>query len=573
MKQLHLKIRPLLLLIPAAAASGQSYDFSELDRILSSAVPGGGTGFSVTIAQSNRTIYQKTFGLYGANTAVPIASASKWLSAAVTMALVDEGKLTLDQEIGPYFPSLTGSKARITVRQLWSHTSGMSAGDAVCQGRADFTLAQCAAQLLSLPLLAEPGTVFAYGGNSMHVGARVAEIAGGKPWIELWREKIAQPLGLTCTRWDEDNPWVSGGGVSCSGDYMRFLEMIANRGVFRGRRVLSAHAVETMQQDQTRGARIVESPYDGAGRPETRYGIGQWLEVVEANGKPAQVGSQGAFGFSPWVDLKRNLYGVVSIVSQLRAWQPYNVQMRETVARIVPEAQVTPLSVTNAASFRSGAVAPGGLLAIFGRAIGPATLQEALLTTAGRFPEEVGGTRVWIDGRPAPLLYASATQVGIAAPYSTAGAASLQLEIEFGGSRTLPIIVPVQATAPALFTANRSGTGNAAALNQDNTVNSPENPAPRGSIVALFGAGGGGTSPPSSDGSVAADARLLAAPVRVRIGNVLIEPEYAGAAPGLISGAVQINVRIPATTPPGATPVTWIAGGVESPAGVTLSVR
>ncbi len=565
------RIRPLLLLFPVAIAAAQTYDFSELDRLLSSAVPGGGTGFSVTIAQNNRTIYQKTFGVYGANTTVPIASASKWLSASVTMALVDEGKLTLDQEIGPYFPNLTGSKARITVRQLWSHTSGMSAGDAICQGRSDFTLAECASQLLSLPLLAEPGTVFAYGGNSMHVGARVTEIAGGKPWIELWREKIAGPLGLTCTRWDEDNPWVSGGAASCAGDYMRFLEMIANRGVFRGRRVLSPEAVEAMQQDQTRGARIVSTPYDS--RPETRYGIGQWLEVRDAGGLPVEVGSQGAFGFSPWVDLKRNLYGVVSIVSQLRTGQPYYLQMREIVARIVPEAQVTSLSVTNAASFRSGGVAPGELLAIFGRGIGPATLQEARLTPSGTFPDEIGGARVWIDGRPAPLLYVSASQVGIAVPLAVANAASMQLEIEMGGSRTPPIVVPVQPTAPGLFTANRAGSGNAAALNQDGSVNSPGNPAARGSIVVLYGTGGGLTNPAASDGAVTANPQRLAASVRVRIGNEVVEPEYAGSAPGLIAGAVQINVRVPASTPAGAVAVTWIAGGVESPAGVTIAVR
>ena len=569
---------PLLLgLFLRAWLAAQSYDFTELDRLLERSIPSAGTGLAVTLVQNGQVIYRKSFGFYSTDPPVPIASASKWYAGALTMALIDEGRLSLDDNLGKFFAGLPADKAAITIRQLWSHTSGIEGSESGCLNRVDLSLADCAAQILALPLESPPGTAFSYGGYSMQVGGRVIEIVTGKRWTDYWREKIAGPLGFSCTGWSEVNPRVAGGAVSCMGDYTRFLTMLANRGVFEGRRVLSPQAVFEMQQDQTRGARIVNSPYQNydnlrPGAARTRYGVGEWLEKQEPSGAPMQLGSQGAFGFSPWIDLRRNLIGVVSIVSLLGRWQPTYFPMRDLVERIIPEALVTPLSVTSAASYRGGVVSPGEILAIFGSGIGPAALAAGSVAN-GRVGLAAGETRVLFDGEAAPILYASAGQTGVVAPFGLEQRSAVRLEIEYQGRRTLPVILPVERTKPALFTANNAGFGQAAALNEDGTVNGAANPAARGAVIVLYLTGGGATNPPAADGIVVTGPQNLAARAAVFLGATEAAPLYAGAAPSLVAGAVQINVRVPANAPAGNLPVVVRIDGRDSQPGVTIAVR
>ena len=565
-----------LWLLPAVLAA-QSYDFAELDRLLERSIPSAGTGLAVTLIQNGQVIYRKSFGLYGSDPTVPIASASKWYSGALTMALVDEGRLSLDDTLGKFFPGLPADKASITIRQLWSHTSGIEGSESGCLNRVDISLADCAAQILALPLESPPGTALSYGGYSMQVGGRVIEIVTGRRWTDYWREKIAGPLGFSCTAWSESNPRVAGGAVSCMADYTKFLTMLANRGIFDGRRVLSVQSVFEMQQDQTRGARIVSSPYQGyenlrPGISRTRYGVGEWLERQEPSGAPMQLGSQGAFGFSPWLDLRRNLVGVVSIVSLLGRWQPTYFQMRDLLERIIPEAQITPLSIASAGSYRGGSVAPGEILAIFGSGIGPPALAAGTVAN-GRVGTTAGGTRVLFDGEAAPVLYASAGQTGAVAPFGLENKASVRLEVEYLGGKTFPVVVPVERTKPAIFTANNAGSGQAAALNENGTINSAGSPAAPGSAIVLYLTGGGQTSPASSDGAVTAAAQNLAARTVVFIGGIEAAVLYAGAAPSLVAGAVQVNARIPGNVPPGNIPVTVRVDGRDTQPGVTIAVR
>ena len=117
--------------------------------------------------------------------------------------------------------------------------------------------------------------------------------------------------------------------------------------------------------------------------------------------------------------------------------------------------------------------------------------------------------------------------------------------------------MPVQAAVPGLFTLYQSGTGQAAALNQDYSVNGASNPATRGSIVMFYGTGMGQTSPGGVDGQVYAS--VFPAPlleVTARIGGRPAKVQYSGQAPHMMAGAFQVNVEIPPdVTPGGAVPV------------------
>jgi uncharacterized protein (TIGR03437 family) len=232
--------------------------------------------------------------------------------------------------------------------------------------------------------------------------------------------------------------------------------------------------------------------------------------------------------------------------------------------------------VTNAASFTAGAVAPGEIVSLFGTALGPAAGASLELTNPRLVANAVAGVHVLFDGVPAAITYASAGQVNAVVPYAVAGKSSTLLQVEYLGAVSPPVSLPVAATAPGLFTASATGTGQSAILNaSDNSVNSAAHPAAPGDWVSIFGTGAGTTTPVSLDGLlVAAPLPHVDAAVTVTMGGVACQVNYAGGAPGLVSGVLQINAQVPAGLTPGpSVPLVVKVGDVTAQAGVTLTVR
>jgi uncharacterized protein (TIGR03437 family) len=232
--------------------------------------------------------------------------------------------------------------------------------------------------------------------------------------------------------------------------------------------------------------------------------------------------------------------------------------------------------VTNSASYGNpGTVAPGEILAIFGSGVGPTEPAGAVLDAEGKVATLIGETRVLFDGSAAPMILASASQTNVIVPYAAAAKQNVNVAIEFQGRSSNAITLPVIASAPGLFTIDASGTGQAAALNQDSTVNGAANPAEVGSIVVLFGTGEGQTDPAGQDGLLATE--TLPKPllvVQVTIGGRDAEVLYRGAAPGFVAGVLQINAKIPLDVTPGPNvPVEVKIGNQTSRSGVTLAVR
>lgn len=235
----------------------------------------------------------------------------------------------------------------------------------------------------------------------------------------------------------------------------------------------------------------------------------------------------------------------------------------------------TAAGVVNAASFKSGNVAPGEIVTIFGSAIGPPTLATMRLTPNGLTDNFLADTRVLFDDIPAPLVYVLQNQVSVIVPYAVINKYLAQIRVEYKGVKSEPVTLQVASAAPGIFTLNSSGSGQGAILNENVTINSANNPATRSSIVVLYATGAGQTTPPGVDGKIAnTELPKPLLPVSVRIGGELAEVIYAGAAPGLVAGVMQVNVRIPnGTNPSNAVPVTLTVGSANSQQGVTLAVR
>lgn len=286
---------------------------------------------SVVVRQGGLIAHQSSTGSFDNDTVVAIASASKTLSAAVLLSLVDDGLLALDDRVSDYLPEWdVGLKRFITLRQCFTHTSGMVTEDPAISDPT-ITLRQAAQQLASVPLEAVPGMQFAYGGPSMHVAGAVCEVVTGMSWSALFEQRIAIPLGFNDTDYYAfgftNNPRIAGGARSNARDYGRFCAMLRNDGAVLGTQVLSAASVNELLTDQTSGVSIASTPHPD----QAPYGIGIWIERQGAAGETLLAAGIGAFGFAGWVDRAHDSSGTFSVQYLNQQTFPYVRRVWEAI--------------------------------------------------------------------------------------------------------------------------------------------------------------------------------------------------------------------------------------------------
>ena len=234
----------------------------------------------------------------------------------------------------------------------------------------------------------------------------------------------------------------------------------------------------------------------------------------------------------------------------------------------------TIMSVVNAASYIRGPISPGEVVTIFGSGIGPDT--AAYATTD---PTMIGGVQVLFSGIAAPMIYASATQLSAVVPYEIPSAYP-SVRVEYAGETSNTDQVTLGVTAPGLFAQNASGSGPGAILNQDNSLNGPARPAAQGSIVQVFMTGEGQTTPQGVTGALTTvtlpPPQVTPAPlaaIQILINGQPALYTYAGEAPGMVAGVMQLNVQIPAYAPSGPLSIQVSIGGTMSQSGITVSVQ
>ncbi len=292
-----------------------AHDFSQVDAFVEQLMKEAPlAGAALCITQQGRTLHMRGYGAFEEHTRMAVASASKWVSAAVIATLIDEGVLHLDERASDYIESFAGVKEFITLRQLLAHTSGLPRGESPCVDQPAIALADCVDEIARLPMEAAPAKAFAYGENSFQVAGRMAEVATGKSFNELFRERLAHPLGMVNSDWvyrsreagvmRVSNPRLGSGLRTTLHDLSRFIRMLSNAGAVNGVPVLQPQTVAMMYEDHTLGLPVAFSPnlFPGPG-----YGLGCWRDEVDAKGNTVQVSSPGAYGTTPWVDVPRRL--------------------------------------------------------------------------------------------------------------------------------------------------------------------------------------------------------------------------------------------------------------------------
>jgi CubicO group peptidase (beta-lactamase class C family) len=311
MKSNCLKFSSLLALLLLLQPVFAQYNFSEVDDILAKNQKLLGGGVIAMIYKDGKIIYNKQLDKeFLPKTQVPIANASKWLTAALAMIFVEEGKISLDDPVTKYIPIFTSySKKYITIRNCLSNTTGIHAEEpglkAVLQNKKYSTLEDEATGIAKKEIERNPGEMFFDSEIGLNLVGRILEIVSKKAFDRLIAERLLRPLKMRQTSFYIDydkafNP--SGGALSTANDYMNFLSMLLNKGMFEGKRILSEKSIAEMQKVQTGNAVIKYQPALTLGYG---YGLGVWIRDKDANGAGTVITSPGMYGTYPLIDYCR----------------------------------------------------------------------------------------------------------------------------------------------------------------------------------------------------------------------------------------------------------------------------
>ncbi len=302
----------------------QDYDFGEIDTLLDDSLDVYNGNVVVLVNKNNSRIYDYQSGVLDSNYVIPVASATKWLSGAVILSLSEDGYFSLDDTIGTYLPIFTDhGKGHITIRQAFSMTSGLFNVEYYHAFSLDtsLTLAESVDSIaVYIPLAYEPGTWIAYNSHGMQTVGRIAEIVTGQDWQTIAEEHIFNPCEMFNTTYDVFgiNPVIAGGVRTSPNEYMQFLKMVMNDGIYNGETVLTHQSIQELFTNHTAGLPIYWSPFP-YGHPDypydadvLRYGIGSWVFAENpASGEVEEITSPGAWGTFPWADVSRNISGII----------------------------------------------------------------------------------------------------------------------------------------------------------------------------------------------------------------------------------------------------------------------
>ncbi len=303
-----------------------------------------GNDFVVMLWKKDDTlIYKKEIGSYNSKTAAPIASCSKWLSTALVLQFVDEGLLSLDDNVSQWLPEFERyGKNYITIRHCLSHMTGIDEETRLLKKlmqRSKFeSLEEEVNYFAKRGIRTNPGSDFWYGNTGINIAGRVLEVISKKKFDVLIKQKLFNPLGMRKTSFTNNeggavNP--SGGASSTADDYMKFLVMLLNKGKYGGKQILSEAVVDEFLKVHTKAEQIRYAPKSATGY---NYAIGSWV-IEEKNGKATALASPGLFGTWPMIDFCRGyayLVFVKNLLGEERAG--VHLQLKQLVDEQIPSA-------------------------------------------------------------------------------------------------------------------------------------------------------------------------------------------------------------------------------------------
>jgi CubicO group peptidase (beta-lactamase class C family) len=307
-----------------------------LDTVMLQAIQQGTIkGCSFLVAHKGEIVYKKAHGAFTTDEQVPLASVSKPFAASALMALVDQGRVKLEDPVEKYLPEFKGIKVEgsksparpMTIRHVLSHTAGFWGNKRITREKMDLIrnskrpLAEAVKGIAKYELLYEPGTKFLYSGSGYCVAGRVAEAALGDQLFEkVAQDALFRPLGMNRTTYSSSNT-APRALKSTLDDMAAFGQMHLNDGVYNGKQILSKASVTEQRKLQI---------------PEERFrapGLGWHRGFPDENGLADLVFISGASGPRFQVDRRRQTVTVFSCVRAYKKSYPYLLTLINTLNR------------------------------------------------------------------------------------------------------------------------------------------------------------------------------------------------------------------------------------------------
>lgn len=239
----------------------------------------------VALVWTDTIVFKKEMGELSIKSELPMAEASQWLTAALIMKLVDEGRLSLDDKISAYLPIFEKyGKNYITLRHCLSHFTGIQAEAGMMgflQKKKFASLQEEVESFAKKEIQTNPGTEFRYNIMGPQIAGRVAEVVMKKSFDQLIKQKLLNPIGMSKTSFttlDGSAIDPAAGARSTPGDYIKFLAMLLHNGSFNGKQVLSEAAVKELRSVQATSQAIKLSPRSANG---LNYTLGSWAQEAE----------------------------------------------------------------------------------------------------------------------------------------------------------------------------------------------------------------------------------------------------------------------------------------------------
>jgi len=280
------------------------------------------------------------------------------------------------------------------------------------------------------------------------------------------------------------------------------------------------------------------------------------INTIAGTGFPGYFGDGGP-AIDAWLYFPRR-------VALDKAGNVYIADSVNSVVRMLtPVAPATGHAVVNAASY-APQISPGSLATLFGSHLA-ASLTTASVTEGAPLPMTLAGVSIAVNGRPAPILAVTSTQVNFQVPWETAPG-SADIVVSVNGSAGNTLTVPVLTAAPGIFSDN---SGRAIAQNSDYTLNAASNPAKTGSTIFAYLTGSGPVNMAVSDGAAASASPLASAMSQASalIGPLPAQVMFTGLAPGFV-GLTQMNIVIPPGLASGDYSLSVTIAGKTSNAGI-----